>query len=157
MLVMYIVFGIQIITLLAMIYCLVVVSKKGRKSSSLFGYSIRYLAFYGLFLTTIGLIPMYNSFMATAYCSTGTTIGAKLSCYEGIYFLHLAVSIIGLIFLSMFLFIFGKLYIDLNPCSTAPFAQTQTTNNLVKTRKKSNPSFSLSSPFPLLQKQNSFS
>ena len=124
MLIMYIVFGVQVITLLAMLYCLVVVNKKGRKSSSLFGYAIRYLAFYGLFLTTIGLMPMYNSFMATAYCNTDTELGAKLSCYEGIYFLHLAVSIIGLIFLSTFLFIFGKLYIDLNPCSTAPFAQT---------------------------------
>lgn len=121
--ILYIVLSIHVITTLGLVYCFVVVTRKKKKASSLFNYFIKYLSFYGIIVNTIGMIPMINIYLATMYCKSSTKLGDSLGCYESVYFVHLSLAVFGFILFTLLQAIFYKLYIDLNPCSTVPFAQ----------------------------------
>jgi len=73
-------------------------------------------------LTTIAAIPSYNIFIAIIYCNTNSPISKEFDCYEGFYIVHLTIACIGCFILAFFSITFILIYIDLNPCSTIPFA-----------------------------------
>lgn len=75
------------------------------------------MSIYALLLTTILAIPFFNIFIAIIFCSSKSDIDQHITCYKGIYFLHLGAAIVGLIIYLIFVFGFTFLYVDLNPNS----------------------------------------
>lgn len=131
--IMYIVLIVQFLVAILLIISLVKSSQKDRKSSTFSAYCVKLLSFYGIILNTIGLIPFFNIFISTIYCTSSNETGLNLSCYSGIYFLHFILAIFGMILLLLFTLLFLRLYIDLNPNSSLPFASPQSQTNLVRT------------------------
>lgn len=112
------------------------ISLSSRKSSTFLTYGIKLLSSYGLLLNTIITIPFFNIFIAAIYCQDESQISKNLGCYSGIYFLHLAIALVGLLIQIVFSILFTVLYIDLNPNSQIPFAAPQVTIILVTKKKK---------------------
>ena len=103
-----------------------------RKSSTFLTYSLKIFSLYALLLNTIITIPFFNIFLATLYCQKDSPVHPNTSCYSGLYFLHIASAIIGMILMLIFCFMFTLLYIDLNPNSSIPFASPQSKINLFR-------------------------
>ena len=103
-----------------------------KKSSTILTYSLRIISVYALLINTILTIPFFNSFFAVIYCSRNSPIHKNLDCYNGLYFLHLSMAILGLIIFISFSLLFTFLYIDLNPNSSIPFACSQSQTILFK-------------------------
>ncbi|EAR83935.1 PAS domain S-box protein (macronuclear) [Tetrahymena thermophila SB210] len=131
--ILYIVFIIQVIGIVLFIYQLLRASQKNKKSSTFSSYVTKLLSIYGILINTIAFIPFFNIFIQTLYCSTSIQTGQNLNCYNGIYFVHFSLAVLGMILLLLFTVLFLRLYIDLNPCSTLPFAQPQSQTSLVRT------------------------
>lgn len=101
-----------------------------RKSSTFLTYILKVFSLYGLLMNTIITVPFFNIFIATLYCNESAPFSQGLDCYQGIDFLHIAISIIGLILFLVFLLLFGLLYVELkyifnlnkSPNSSIPFA-----------------------------------
>ena len=68
-------------------------------------------------MNTILTIPFFNILITTIYCSSDSMITQNMNCYQGIYFLHLSIAILGLILVFFLSWLFTILYIDLNPNS----------------------------------------
>jgi hypothetical protein len=129
---LYVVFGIQIIILFMGLFTTMRLVRNHKKTSTILAYSLKILSVYGLLLNTVFALPFYNIFIATLFCSTDDNIHGSLVCFEGAYFAHLVVAIVGLIILLFTSVLFNMLYIDLNPCSVIPFASPQSRLNLLR-------------------------
>jgi len=103
-----------------------------KKTSTILAYSLKILSIYGLLLNTVFVLPFFNIFIAALFCKSDDRIHGDLTCYQGVYFAHLVVAIIGLIILFFTAVLFNMLYIDLNPCSVIPFAAPQSRLNLLR-------------------------
>ena len=114
------------------VYIIYFIVRNKKKASTFLTYALKILSLYGLLLNTILTIPFFQIFIATLYCNTNDDIHANMVCYSELYFLHLTIAILGMIFLISFTFIFTLLYIDLNPNSTIPFAAPQSKLSLLK-------------------------
>ena len=122
---LYVTFGIMILVLLLMIGVMFMISREKKSTSTLLTYAIKILSLFAIILTTIGTVPFLNAFVAILYCVSSASASVNFQCYQGIYFLHVALSVIGLILLIIYSIVFNMLYIDLNPSSTIPFAAPQ--------------------------------
>ncbi len=69
-------------------------------------------------------------------CFDEDSIHSGMTCYQGIYFLHLIVGIIGFIMHFIMMIFATSFYIDLNPWSNVPFAAPQSRINLIKVLMK---------------------
>lgn len=130
--IMYFVFSINFIALIMIIVTSCRISSTQRNKSTFLTYGIKILSGYGLLLNTIIAIPFYNIYIAVLYCKEDSSISQNFTCNQGIYILHIVISVFGLIFLVMLSMLFTNLYIDLNPNSTIPFAQPQSSTNFFK-------------------------
>jgi hypothetical protein len=83
---------------------------------------VRILSVYGLLLTTVAAVPSFNIFIAVLYCNKNSIISKDFNCYEGFYLLHFTVAFVGIFIFAVFSMVFTLTYIDLNPCSSIPFA-----------------------------------
>lgn len=108
------------------------VSYYQKKSSTLTTYALKVLSLFVLLLNTVLTIPFVDMFLVTIYCDDADFIGGERVCYSGIYWLHFTFSLFGLILLLIMLPLSNLLYIDLNPCSSTPFAAPQWKNDLFK-------------------------
>jgi len=70
-------------------------------------------------MNTFLTIPFFNILITTLYCRKES---GNLTCYEGIYFLHLSIVIVGRVLVVFLSWSFCILYIDLNPNNKIPFA-----------------------------------
>lgn len=120
---LYIAFGLQIMAILifaALVFSIAVKSKK--KASTLVTYTLKLFGLYVLLCNTILGIPFFNAFFSALHCKPHDIIHDSMTCYSGIYWLHLTIGIIGLIMYLGIDFLFQALFVELNPCSSTPFA-----------------------------------
>ena len=123
---MYLVFVINIISLLVSIFIGIKLQYTSKKSSTILTYALKMMSIYASLLNTVLVIPFFNAFFSIIFCSENSLIHKEIICYNGIYYWHLSVSILGIILLIFFSFLFSILFIDINPNSTLPFASPQT-------------------------------
>jgi len=128
----YLVFAIEIIMALLTFGITFKILKSKRKSSTFLTYSLKIFSLFALFTNTIITIPFFNVLINAVYCNSSDPVHANMQCYTGLYFLHMACSIISFILMIFFSLLFNLLYIDLNPNSTIPFASPQSKINLYK-------------------------
>ena len=122
---LYTAFSFLIIILIVIIFCSIKQDKGLVKNSALVTYSMKILNFFAIAITTIFTLPFYNIFFSVIVCYNDSPISKNFQCYEGTYYIHFTVALIGLFLLVVFSVIFTMLYIDLNPCSQLPFAGPQ--------------------------------
>ncbi len=101
-------------------------------NSSTLDYLLKALSGYNLLLTTILAFPFFHICMATFICRDDDDKHGDMECYKGIYFLHIVVALIGMVFLLITTYIFGLLSLDLNPWSKVPYAAPGSKVNVIK-------------------------
>jgi ABC-type transport system involved in cytochrome c biogenesis permease subunit len=95
-------------------------------------YALKVLSSYMLLMSTVFALPIFNIYLSSLICFDEDSIHGDEQCYQGIYFLHLIVAIIGFVIHFVTMILATSFYIDLNPWSTVPFASPQSKINLVK-------------------------
>jgi len=95
-------------------------------------YALKVLSSYMLLVSTILALPFFNIYLSSLICFDEDSIHGDSQCYQGIYFLHLIVAIVGFIIHFVTMILATSFYIDLNPWSTVPFAAPQSKINLMK-------------------------
>ena len=113
-----------------LITCQILYNKK--KTSTFVTYSVKFLSLYAVLLQTILTIPFAEVFFAAFYCQNDDNIHGGTTCYSGIYFLYLAIGIIGFILFIGLQILYSLLYADINPASPIPFASPQSRVGLLK-------------------------
>lgn len=70
-------------------------------------------------------LPMFHIYLAVIICQDDNKVHGDLVCYQGTYFVHLIVAILGII--SLFLLTISTIvfFSDLNPFSNTPHASPQ--------------------------------
>ena len=134
--ILYLVFSIQILSVLIAIGTAYLLSKSKKKSSTMVTYSLKILSSYMLLMSTVFALPVFNIYLSSLICFDEDFIHGDVKCYEGIYFLHLVIAIIGFIIHFVTMILATSFYIDLNPWSTVPFAAPQSKINLLKVLTK---------------------
>jgi len=134
--ILYIVFIIQVIMVLLFLATAFQLARSKKKSSTITTYSLKVLSSYMLLLSTVFALPIFNVYLASLMCFDEDSIHTGLTCYQGIYFLHLVVGIIGFIIHFVMMILATSFYIDLNPWSNVPFAAPQSRINLIKVLMK---------------------
>ncbi|KAL4450352.1 hypothetical protein ABPG74_009058 [Tetrahymena malaccensis] len=130
--ILYICFSINIIVIILMIIATNKIVTNQKKNSTFLSYGVKFLATYGLLVTTIIPLPFFNSYLATLMCSVDSPYTANLTCYSGLYFLHLTIAVIGMMIFIFLCLVFTFMFIDMNPSSSIPFASPQTLMPLIK-------------------------
>lgn len=130
--ILYFVFSLNILVIIMIITISCKMSAAQKNKSTFLTYGIKILSGYGLLLNTIATIPFYNIYLATIYCKQDSPVTKEFTCNQGVYILHLLVSIFGIIFQLVLSLLFTTLYIDLNPSSNIPFAAPQSSTNLFR-------------------------
>ena len=97
-------------------------TRSKKKSSTIVTYSLKVLSAMNILMSTVFSIPIFNIYLSSIICFDKDKIHTNVQCYQGIYFLHLATGILGLIISLIWFLMLTALYIDLNPWSTLPFA-----------------------------------
>ena len=103
-----------------------------KKVSAVFAYSVKILSFFALLINTILAFPLMSVFLSAIFCFENDNIHGNLTCYDGIYFLHLIIGVLGLLLFLIFSIMFILLFADLNPWSTVPFASPQSRLPLIR-------------------------
>jgi len=128
----YIFFAMQLIMLLLAIVTAIYLAKSKRKTSTVLTYSLKVLSVYGLLINHVLALPAFQLFINAMICNDEDSMHGGLKCYEGIYFFHLVMGIIGFITFFSTSILFCLLYNELNPYSKIPFASPQSKINLGK-------------------------
>ena len=102
------------------------------KNSATVIFCMKILNMYALCICTILTLPIFNIFWSFLLCYKESPMTQNFECYEGVYIVHLVVSIAGLALSLIFSLTFTLLYIDLNPCSQLPFAAPQSRLNVFR-------------------------
>lgn len=107
-----------------LIICIYIAYKfeHGKKKTTTQDYAFSILNLYAVASRTILPIPLYNLFLAFLVCETGSPIHSEFTCYQGIYYLHFFVALIGFILVVIFSFICALIYMDTYLNSVIPFA-----------------------------------
>jgi len=128
----YIFFAMQLIMLLLAIVTAIYLAKSKRKTSTVLTYSLKVLSVYGLLINHVLALPAFQLFINAMICNDDDNLHGGIQCYEGIYFFHLVMGIIGFITFFSVSILFCLLYNELNPYSKIPFASPQSKLNLGK-------------------------
>jgi len=87
--------------------------------------AVSFVFFSAMMIGFVLALPIFHIYLAVLVCNDESKVRGDLVCYEGIYFLHFIVALLG-IAIQMFIAIPSILYsCDLNPFSSAPYASTQ--------------------------------
>ena len=113
LIILYLVFSVQFIMLILVIIITYNLAQSKKKTSTSLTYILKIFSLYGLLLNTVLTIPFFNIFIATIYCDNNSPFSQGLGCYTGIYFLHIAIALVGLVLFLIFLLMFGLLYVEL--------------------------------------------
>lgn len=93
--------------------------------------------FYSVMMMCFVLaLPIFHIYLAVIVCNSENKVRGDLVCYEGIYFLHLIVALLGIAIQLCFSILTIIYCCDLNPFSTAPSASTQNRPLLYRLYKK---------------------
>lgn len=130
--ILFVVFGIQVFVILAKLLITCQILRNKKKTSTFTTYSIKFLSLYAVLVQTILTIPFAEVFYTSFYCQDGDSIHGTTECYSGLYFLYLAIGIIGFILYLTLIILYSLLYADINPSSTIPFASPQSRIGLLK-------------------------
>jgi len=132
LIVLYIIFGGQLIMVFFFIYITCKINRSRKKTSTILTYSIKIFSFFALLMNTILTIPFFSIFLSALICFDDDKIHGNTSCYSGIYFLHFVFGLVGLLIQIFFALLFNLLFIDLNPYSNIPFSGPQSRLGLIK-------------------------
>lgn len=88
--------------------------------------------YYAVLIITISTIPIYNIFIAVIFCFDDSRIPISMNCYEGVYFIHFTVALIGLMVFLAIAIIISLFYIDTNLASKLPFASPSSKFNVFR-------------------------
>lgn len=111
--ILYITTIIEVIMLLLIITVTYKVVQNRKNTSTLFLYTVKFCSIFFVCLNSILSLPFFNIFVATLYCNDKAPFSQGFTCYEGLYFLHISISLIGLLIYFFFITIFGYLLVDL--------------------------------------------
>lgn len=129
---LYVVFGIELLAVLMFLLSMFG-SRRNKKQQSAFAtYFIKISSIFALLLVTIGIIPFYEIFFVALYCREDDNVHGSLGCYSGIYWLHLAVGIVGLVILILMTLLLIFLFVDTNPNSPLAFAAPHSKLSLLR-------------------------
>ncbi|KAL4478284.1 hypothetical protein ABPG72_016596 [Tetrahymena utriculariae] len=134
--ILYICFSINFIVIILMVIATNKIVTNQKKNSTFLSYGVKFLATYGLLVTTIIPLPFFNSYLATLICSVDSPYTQNQSCYSGLYFFHLTIAVLGMIIFIFLCLVFTFMFIDMNPSSSIPFASPQTLMPLIKLAMK---------------------
>jgi len=130
---MYISFAILAIMFAISIRSIRILSNPHRKSNSTFlNYSMKVLNTYNFLLTTILTFPFYFPLLALLACSSEDKNTSGFACFEGTFYIHFTLAIVGFIILLGTTLLLTLLSVDLNPWSKTPFAAPKSRLNLAK-------------------------
>jgi len=122
----------QLIMLLLAVVTAIYLAKSKRKTSTVLTYSLKVLSVYGLLINHVLALPAFQLFINAMICNDDDNLHGGIQCYQGIYFFHLVMGIIGFITFFSVSILFCLLYNELNPYSKIPFASPQSKLNLGK-------------------------
>jgi len=91
-----------------------------------------FLNIYAVCLLTISVIPFYNIFIAVTFCFKNSPITENFECYNGFYYVHFSIGILGILITSFFAILAALIYIDTNLNSKIPFAAPGSKLNIIK-------------------------
>jgi PAS domain S-box-containing protein len=128
----YVFFAMQLIMLLLAVVTAIYLAKSKRKTSTVLTYSLKVLSVYGLLINHVLALPAFQLFINAMICNDADDLHGGIQCYQGIYFFHLVMGIIGFITFFSVSILFCLLYNELNPYSKIPFASPQSKLNLGK-------------------------
>lgn len=128
----YVFFAMQLIMLLLAVVTAIYLAKSKRKTSTVLTYSLKVLSVYGLLINHVLALPAFQLFINAMICNDDDNLHGGIQCYQGIYFFHLVMGIIGFITFFSVSILFCLLYNELNPYSKIPFASPQSKLNLGK-------------------------
>lgn len=118
----YAFFFLQFIMLILAVITGLYLAQSKRKTSTVLTYSLKTLSVYGLLVNQVLALPSFHIFIVGMICNKDDGMHGDLKCYEGLYFFHLAVAIVGFLISFIVSILFTMLYIELNPSSKIPFA-----------------------------------
>lgn len=101
-----------------------------RKTSIKLKYLLRILSILGMLVNPVFALPLFHVFILGIVCDEQDGFHGTLSCYEGVYFLHLTVAIIGLLMTIIISLLCNFLYIEISPFSKLPFAGPISTSRI---------------------------
>lgn len=122
---LYSVFSIQVV--MAFLACGITykILDSKRKPSTLLTYALKIFSLYAILINTILTLPFFDILLNTLYCTPSDLVHQNMSCYTGIYYLHLACGVVAFAIMLVFALLFNYLYTDLNPFSSIPYASPQ--------------------------------
>lgn len=130
---LYAAFGLQVFVVLLFLGLLLSRATKLKKKGSTFlTYTLKVLGLYMVVNNTILGIPFLNVFYSALYCQDDDKIHDSITCYSGIYWLHLAIGVIGLVLFLGVTLLVQTLFIERNPFSSIPFSSPLTRIDLLK-------------------------
>lgn len=93
--------------------------------------------FYSMMMICFVLaLPIFHVYIAVIVCNDENKVRGDLVCYEGIYFLHLIVALLGIAIQLCFAILSIIYCCDLNPFSPATHASTQNRPLIYRLYKK---------------------
>lgn len=128
----YVFFAIQMIMLLLAIVTTIYLARSKRKTSTVLTYSLKVLSVYGLLINHVLALPAFQLFINAIICNEEDNLHGDLECYQGLYFLHLTLGIIGFLTFFSVSILFTLLFVELNPYSSISFATPLSKLNLGK-------------------------
>ena len=129
---LYVVFGIEILAVMLLLLSTFGSKRNKKKQSAIISYFIKISSIYALLLVTIATIPFYEIFFVTLCCRDGDHVHGSIVCYSGIYWVHLAIGILGLIILIIMTILLVLLFVDANPNSPVAFAAPHSKISLLR-------------------------
>jgi len=120
------------IMLLLGIVTTIYLARSKRKTSTVLTYSLKVLSVYGLLINHVLALPAFQLFITAIICNQEDNLHGDLECYQGIYFLHLTLGIIGFLTFFSVSILFSMLLVELNPYSSISFASPLSKLNLGK-------------------------
>ncbi|EWS72421.1 PAS domain S-box protein (macronuclear) [Tetrahymena thermophila SB210] len=122
----YISLGICIFMVCLIITACYLSQKKSKTKSPIYINLLKIISMYGILLNTILFLPLYNSFVGMVICAN-----PNMTCFQGIYFLHLVFSVLGAVILISTTALFAFFQVDLNLFSKLCFARPFCLFNLI--------------------------
>jgi hypothetical protein len=108
----------------------------GDKKSKLYDYFLKISCLFCILMNTILLYPLLNSFIYVITCKSGQKLYADLECFQGFFFLHLALGIFAIIQMAVYVLMVSLFFFDYNPYSKLsvawPISKMSLYRNIVK-------------------------
>ena len=129
---LYVALALQVLMMIVVVVILIKLEESKKKTLTIVYDTVRILSLYALLLITIAPLPLSQIFLESVICQEGDALRMGEECYTGVHMANMIAGVAGMTITLFLSFIAQILYIDFNPSSTLPFANSQSRVGIIK-------------------------